>query len=126
MPRALGEAVLVSVIGVGLAGSDGLTFRTLSLLAVQRLPSGPVTIPCGVITSFTVNEVKEAGFAGGTFTIAFVAVSQRFPSGPLVMPLAPVTPASGNSCLTPAGENRASVSPPTTTQTLPSEPSVSL
>ncbi len=126
MPRALGDAVLVSVNSVGLAGSDGLILRTLSALPVQRLPSGPVTIPCGVMTSLTVNDWSAAGLLGGTFTIAFAAVSQRLPSGPLVMPFAPVTPVSGNSCLAPSGENRARVSPPTTTQTLPSDPSASL
>ena len=87
MPRALGDAVLVSVNSVGFAGSAVLILRTLSALAVQRLPSGPVTIACGVMTSLTVKIVSAAGFAGGTFTIAFDAVSQRLPSGPARDPL---------------------------------------
>ena len=97
------------------------------MLAVQRLPSGPVTIAFGVITSLTMNSVSPAvGFAGGTLTIFDGAVSQRLPSGPLVIPFAPVTPVSGNSCFVPSGAKRASVLPPTTTQTFPSEPCVSL
>ena len=110
------------MISVGFAGSAVVIFRTLSALPVQRLPSGPVTIACGWMTSLTVKAVSPAGLAGGTRTILFVAVSQRLPSGPLVMPFAPVTPVSGNSCFAPLAVKRASVFPPTTTQTFPSEP----
>jgi hypothetical protein len=125
MPRALGERAPVRVKSVGFAGSAVEILRTLSLLAVQRLPSGPVTIACGVMMSLTVKAACPAGFAGGIRTSFVEAVTHRLPSGPVVMPFAPVTPVSGTSVFVPSGVNRASALPPMITQMLPSDPCAS-
>ena len=120
---AMPRAPLTTVKGV--ATPAGVMRRTLSALAVQRLPSGPVTIVCAVAMSAG-KPTAPAGSSGAKRETSVAFVTHMFPSGPAVMPIDPSSSATSNSVTTPAGVTRAtsmpSAPPASVTHMFPSGP----
>jgi hypothetical protein len=104
-------------------GLPGGTFTTWSPLAVQRLPSGPVTIARGSLIAATWKDSAASGSAGEKRATLFDWVTQRFPSGPVVIPVGKVTFCGSYSVTVPSGATFATLSW-RATQTLPSGPTV--
>src|SRR5713101_8651302 len=73
----------------------------------QRLPSGPVVMPNGLLLAVGMkNSVTAPAVVMRPILLASYSVNQRFPSGPAAMSKLRVVESKGNSVTTPAMEIR--------------------
>ena len=102
-----------------------LIFSALVPLPVHRLPSGPVTISRGSVTSAMANFVAPFGSAGANLATPPLWVTHMLPSGPAVMPIGPVMSAGLYSVTAPVWGLTLAMSlvvPSSATHMLPSGP----
>ena len=74
------------------SGSSGEKLATPPFWVTQRLPSGPVVIPTGLVTSVGLNSVTVPFGVIRATSFVWSRVTQMLPSGPFVSSLLGPTP----------------------------------